>query len=191
MDSQERHTSEKAAYGFWLYLMSDCLLFAALFATYAVLRNNTAGGASAHELFKLPFVLQETMILLTSSFVCGLAMLAVQAQKKTQAITAFAATLVLGLTFLGMEINEFATLIREGHGPKQSAFLSSYFTLVGAHGLHIAVGSLWMIILLVRFWQKGFTPVTVRQFTLLSLFWHFLDIVWIFIFSMVYLLGAS
>lgn len=181
---------EKTLLGFWIYLMTDLLSFGILFATYAVLSNNTAGGPTAKELFSLPFVLIETLILLTSSFTVGLAMLAVGKQARNQVLVWFGITFLLGLAFLGMELFEFNKLIAEGASWKRSAFLSSFFTLVGTHGLHITVGLLWMAVSMVMIWKKGLTPFVNSKLTRLTLFWHFLDIVWIFIFTIVYLLGA-
>lgn len=176
--------------GFWIYIMTDCVLFATLFATFAVLRNSTFGGPSGAELFSLPFVLIETMLLLTSSFTCGIGLLAARQQNTKQVLAWFSATFLLGLSFLTMELTEFAHLSAEGHGWQASAFLSSFFTLVGTHGLHITIGLLWMLVLLAQVMRRGLGRHTVRRLTLLSLFWHFLDIVWIFIFSIVYLTGA-
>ena len=182
--------NDKAVFGFWVYLMTDCVLFATLFAVYAVLHTSTFGGLSSRQLFDLPSVLAETMILLTSSFTCGLAMLSLQHKQRNNVIGWLLVTLILGLSFLGMELNEFSRLIHEGNGPGRSAFLSAFFTLVGAHGFHILVGSLTIIALMVRTAKQGLTPPTIRRLLCLSLFWHFLDIVWIFIFSIVYLMGA-
>lgn len=177
--------------GFWIYIMTDCVVFGTLFATYIVLRNNTDGGVGASDIFDLPFVLTETLILLTSSFTCGLALIAAHKGNKKHALTFLFATALLGLSFLGMEIKEFSHLISEGHDWQGSAFLSSYFTLVGTHGLHITVGLLWMFIMMQQIYTRGLENNTLRRVSLLSLFWHFLDIVWIFIFSIVYLLGVS
>ena len=141
----KEHTEDKVVFGFWVYLMSDCVLFAGLFATYAVLQSATFGGPSIAELASLPFVLTETMILLTSSFTVGLALLAAHHRKKYLALVALGVTLLLGLSFLGMEVQEFSHLIAKGEGPSRSAFLSSFFTLVGTHGLHVFFGSLWML----------------------------------------------
>lgn len=181
----------KNIFGFWVYLMTDCILFGALFATYAVLHKNTFGGPSAKEIYDLPFVLKETLILLTSSFTCGLGMLAANSGKKKQMIAWFCATFLLGASFLGLELGEFSKLIQEGNGWKRSGFLSGYFTLVGTHGLHITVGLFWMVIFMVQAGRQGINLVTLRRITCLSLFWHFLDVVWIFIFTLVYLMGAS
>lgn len=189
--SNKHHdTDAKTIFGFWVYLMTDCLLFASLFATFAVLRNNTYGGPSGSELFSLPFVLTETMLLLTSSFVCGLAMLAIHRHDKFQAIILLTITFLLGFAFLGLELSEFSKLAAEGNSWQRSGFLSAFFTLVGTHGLHITVGLLWGISMMIQLVKRGFTNGVVRRLTLFSLFWHFLDIIWIFIFSIVYLLGV-
>jgi cytochrome o ubiquinol oxidase subunit 3 len=180
----------KTTFGFWVYLMTDCVLFASLFATYAVLRGNTFGGPSGHELFGLPLVLAETLILLTSSFTTGLAMLAARRGSKMDVLFWYGVTFLLGLLFLTLEISEFRHLAAEGNSWRRSGFLSAFFTLVGTHGLHIASGLLWMAVLLVKVVRGGLVPATIRKLTLLSLFWHFLDIIWIFIFTIVYLLGA-
>jgi cytochrome o ubiquinol oxidase subunit 3 len=183
-------SSAKTTFGFWVYLMTDCVLFASLFATYAVLHNNTFGGPNAHELFSLPFVLSETLILLISSFTCGLAILSLQRQARGQVLLWLGVTFLLGAAFLGMELHEFQHLVHEGNSWQRSGFLSAFFTLVGTHGLHIASGLLWISVIAAQVWRRGLTAATTRRLTLLSLFWHFLDIVWIFIFTLVYLLGA-
>jgi len=171
--------------------MTDCVLFAALFATFAVLRNNTFGGPSGRELFDMPFVLAETLILLTSSFTCGLAMLAAHRQNKRLVLALFGITFLLGIAFLTLELTEFTHLVHEGNSWQRSGFLSAFFTLVGTHGAHITAGLLWMLVLLPRVWKRGVTYMTMRRLTLLSLFWHFLDIIWIFIFTIVYLMGVT
>lgn len=185
---------DKTVLGFWFYLMTDCVLFASLFATYAVLHTNTNGGEGAKELFSMPFVLVETIILLTSSYTAGLAMLAAHkpglAAARKQVIFWFGITFLLGLAFLGMELSEFSKLVQEGNSWRESGFLSAFFTLVGTHGLHIASGLIWMAVLVVKLARSGMTPRLLKRLTLLSLFWHLLDIVWIFIFTIVYLLGA-
>jgi cytochrome o ubiquinol oxidase subunit III len=180
----------KSHLGFWIYLMTDCVLFATLFATFAVLRNNTSGGPSAGELFDLPFVLTETLILLTSSFTCGLALLAARAGSRRQVLVWLGVTFMLGAAFLGLELNEFSSLISEGNGPNRSAFLSSFFTLVGTHGLHISVGLLWMAVLAQKIARRGLGTIEMKRLLLLGVFWHFLDIIWIFIFTIVYLMGV-
>lgn len=181
---------EKKTLGLWIYLMTDCVLFAALFATFAVLSNATAGGPGGPELFDLPFALVETMLLLTSSFTIGMALLASTRRFKKQTFAWLFITFALGIVFLSMELYEFMLLIGEGHGPQQSAFLSAYFTLIATHGLHIAIGLLWMVVVIVRLWRHDFKKTDVHRLALLSLFWHFLDIIWIFIFSFVYLIGG-
>lgn len=182
--------SDRTLFGFWVYIMTDCVLFASLFAAFAVLHSNTNGGPDAFELFSLPFALTETLILLTSSFTCGLGLLAARRGAIRQVWVWFAITGLLGLSFLGMEIHEFGNLIHEGHSWQASGFLTAFFSLVGTHGLHISVGLLWIITMLLRIMRQGLTAGTTRQLQLLSLFWHFLDIVWIFIFTIVYLMGA-
>lgn len=182
-------TDDKTVFGFWVYLMTDCVLFAALFATYAVLRNNTFGGPAGHDIFRLPYVLTETLLLLTSSFTCGLAMLAAHRGDKSQVITWFSTTFLLGVAFLTMELSEFSSLIKDGNGYQRSGFLSSYFTLVGTHGLHITAGLIAILICIIMVMRRGLTPKTLRGLTCLSLFWHFLDVIWILIFSIVYLMG--
>jgi len=190
MHKEMDHHADTVRFGFWVYLMTDCVLFAAFFATYAVLRHNTFGGPSGHDLFDLPYVLGETALLLTSSFTCGLAMLAMHRQDKRQVMAWLGLTLVLGLSFLSMEVHEFRHLIYDGAGPQRSAFLSSYFSLVGLHGLHIAAGSLWLLVMLAHLATQSITPRLTRKLACFSLFWHFLDLVWIFIFTLVYLMGS-
>lgn len=193
MTSLETHLEEtysKTIFGFWSYLMTDCILFGTLFATFVVLHNNTYGGPSGKELFSLPFALTETLILLTSSFTCTLSKLAGLRNDKNKVIAWFGVTFLLGLAFITMELNEFSHLVQDGNSWQRSAFLSAFFTLVGTHGLHISLGLLWMIILLIPVFRHGLTPVSVKRLTCLRMFWHFLDIVWIFIFTIVYLMGV-
>ncbi|MDI1353250.1 MAG: cytochrome o ubiquinol oxidase subunit III [bacterium] len=177
-------------FGFWIYIMTDCLLFASLFAVYAVLHTHTFGGPHAKELFSLPFVFTETLLLLTSSFTYGLATLVRNSKFHGHVTRWMWVTFVLGLSFLLMEIYEFHNLYLEHHTWATSAFLSSYFTLVATHGLHITVGLIWMLALIIQIKFHGMNAVTKTKLTCLGLFWHFLDIVWIFIFSVVYLMGA-
>lgn len=189
----DHHTEEvdsKVVFGFWIYLMSDCILFAAIFATYAVLHNNTFGGPGGKELFNMPYVLVETFILLTSSFTYGLAMLAMHKNRKNQLVAWLIVTFLLGVSFIGMEFNEFHHLISEGNSWTRSGFLSGFFTLVGTHGLHVTCGLIWMLILIIQVLTKGINPKTMTKLTCLSLFWHFLDLVWIFVFTIVYLMGV-
>jgi len=181
---------DKSIFGFWVYIMTDCVLFATLFATFAVLHNNTFGGPTAAELFSMPFVLTETMLLLISSFTCGLAILALRARQKGLVIWWFVVTFLLGAGFLAMELYEFTHLVHDGESWRRSAFLSAFFTLVGTHGLHITMGLLWIGVMLFRITRDGITRANARRLAMLSLFWHFLDIVWIFIFTFVYLMGA-
>lgn len=187
----EKALFARTTIGFWLYLMTDCILFASLFATFAVLRNATAGGPSGVEIFELPLVLTETIILLTSSFTCGLALIALKQRNVRQLVLYLAVTYILGVAFLVIEISEFAKLVSEGHSWQQSAFLSAFFTLVGTHGLHIFVGLIWLVTLVIVLAKKGLTAKLTRQLTLFGLFWHFLDLIWIFIFTVVYLIGAA
>lgn len=189
-EAEAETADAKSLFGFWVYIMTDCVLFATLFATYAVLHNNTAGGASGKELFSLPFVLAETLILLTSSFTCGLGMLAAHRQDRRQVIIWFGITFLLGIAFLSLELSEFSKLVEEGNSWRASGFLSAFFTLVGTHGLHITTGLIWMIVLMAQILRRGLDRASIRQLTMLSLFWHFLDIVWIFIFTIVYLMGV-
>jgi len=181
--------SSTNVYGFWIYIMSDCVLFACLFATFAVLHSNTFGGPGAKELFSLPFVLWETLALLTSSFTCGLVMLALYKGYKKTALWCLFITFLLGLSFVAMELTEFHKLYMEGHDWSHSAFISSFFTLVGTHGLHVSFGLFWMIILAVQLVVYGINPATITKMRTFSLFWHFLDIVWVLLFTIVYLLG--
>ncbi len=176
--------------GFWIYLMSDCVLFAGLFATYAVLSPETYGAIGIESIVHIPFVLVETLLLLTSSFTMGLAVLAAQAHKRVATVLLLKLTLVLGLSFLGMEVYEFAKLIGEGYGPDRSAFLSSFFTLLGTHGLHVLMASIWMCVVIAHVWFRGLGEGTQTKLACLALFWHFLDIIWIFIFTFVYLFGT-
>jgi cytochrome o ubiquinol oxidase subunit 3 len=184
-------TASTVQLGFWIYLMSDCLLFSALFATYSVLHGHTAGGPTPKGLFDLPYVLTETMALLLSSFTCGLATLAASERRRGQTLGWFAATFALGLVFIGMEIHEFAGLVAIGAGPQRSAFLSSFFTLVATHGLHVTCGLIFMVIMMAQVMKKGFTDKTQQRLTCLGVFWHFLDIIWVGVFSIVYLFGVS
>ncbi len=178
-------------FGFWVYLMSDCVLFASLFVAYAVLHGSTAAGPTGRDLFSLPGVLAETLCLLTSSFTFGLASAALGRHRRGEVLSWLALTFVLGAAFIGLEASEFRRLILAGNGPQRSAFLSAFFTLVGTHGLHVSCGLLWMAVLAVQAVRKGLVgPVGVRLMSL-GLFWHFLDIIWICLFSFVYLLGVA
>jgi cytochrome o ubiquinol oxidase subunit 3 len=177
-------------FGFWLYLMSDLILFAAIFATFAVLRHNYAGGPAGKDLFHLPYVFGETMFLLFSSTACGLAMLAVHKGRQRLVLTGLAMTFLLGLGFISMEINEFYHLILDGNGPGRSGFLSAFFTLVGTHGTHVTFGLMWMAIMMGQVITKGLSTPVQSRLLRLSMFWHFLDIVWVGVFTVVYLMGV-
>lgn len=187
----EEAKSDKMIFGFWVYLMTDLLMFAALFAAYVVLHGNTFGGPPSDFLFNLNNALAETLILLTSSFTCGLALLAANRGSRGWATAWFAVTFALGTSFLTLELREFGRLAAIGQGPQANAFLSAFFTLVGTHGLHIAVGLLWLVVGVAAMWARGLTPSTVSKLSRFALFWHFLDIVWIFIFTVVYLMGVA
>lgn len=188
--SGEFHPPNSTMLGFWLYLMSDCLIFAVLFAVYAVLGRNYAAGPSGADLFDLQLVAVNTALLLFSSITYGFAMIGMQARRKAQVLVWLAITGLLGLGFLGIEIYEFHHLIHEGAGPGRSAFLSSFFTLVGTHGLHVTFGCIWLVTLMFQVNKHGLTAPNRRRLMCLSMFWHFLDVVWIGVFTFVYLMGS-
>ena len=185
-ESQESTTK----LGFWIYLMTDCVLFGSLFATYIVLRDNTYGGVSGKDIFDMPFVLAETLILLTSSFVCGLTMLAARQGHRRWVLAGLSGVALLGVSFLTLELIEFGKLMAEGDTWQTSAFLSAFFTLVGTHGAHIAIGLLWLIVIGWQVAHRGLTSGVRRRLGLFGMFWHFLDVIWIFIFTIVYLMGV-
>ena len=178
------------AFGFWLYLMSDLILFATLFATYVVLGRNYAGGPTGKDLFDLPHVFIETMVLLFSSASYGMAMLAMHGEKKDRVLTWLGVTFLLGVGFVLLEISEFHTMIIAGNGPDRSAFLSSFFTLVGTHGAHVSFGLIWIVVMVGQVIAKGLTTPVQSRLMRLGMFWHFLDIVWVGIFTIVYLMGV-
>ncbi|AHJ66287.1 Cytochrome c oxidase polypeptide III [Granulibacter bethesdensis CGDNIH4] len=182
----------KTVFGFWLYLMTDCILFSGLFAAFAVARSQFAGGPTGQEIFDLKDVAIETALLLFSSITYGFAMLQAHKHRLGGTLQWLGVTFLFGLGFLLMEVKEFSHLIAEGAGPDRSAFLSAFFTLVGTHGLHVTCGLLWMAVLVFQLGvlKKGLTPAYMSRLTCLSLFWHFLDIVWICVFSFVYLAGV-
>lgn len=182
--------SDKVLFGFWLYVLSDCLLFATLFATFAVLSQSFAGGVTPHELFELEFVAIETALLLFSSFTFGMAMLGANAKDMRRMMKWLIITLLLGLGFLGMELYEFYHFSHEHATPRASAYWSSFYALVGTHGLHVFSGIIWMLVLFYHFKRDGFTEKNGIRLACLSLFWHFLDIIWICVFSFVYLRGV-
>ncbi len=190
-DDHEHHdTGENTVFGFWVYLMSDCLIFASLFATYIVLAGGTNGGPGPKDLFDLTFVAWETTLLLVSSLTFGLGMIALHKHKVGQMYLWLGLTWLLGFGFMVMEVWEFNHLIHEGFGPDHSAFLSAFFALVGTHGLHVSAGLLWLLIIFIQIKQNGLTPTNKTRMACLSLFWHFLDLIWIGVFSVVYLKGA-
>ena len=178
-------------FGFYLYLLSDCILFATLFAAFAVLHRSVADGPDGHQLFNLRNAFIETACLLTSSLTCGLAMLACDRRDAGSAMGHLALTFVLGVVFLSLELTEFAHMLAEGAGPSRSAFLSAFFTLVSTHGLHVTAGLAWLVILFLQLRRKGFTEGVVRRLFCFSLFWHVIDVVWIAVFSFVYLIGSA
>ena len=177
-------------YGFWLFVLSDMVLFSALFATYASLVHATDGGPVTNQLFDRTLVAIETLALLLSSFVCGLAIIAAKRRHMAWTQIWLFFTGLLGLVFLGIELHEFATMIGEGAGPQRSAFLSSFFTLVGCHGAHVTAGLMWIGTMMAQVWAKGFRPHILRRLLCLSIFWHALDIIWVAIFTIVYLIGT-
>jgi len=183
------HGSENKLFGFWIYLMSDLIIFAVLFATFAVVSQNFAGGPGPKQLFEVPYLFVETLFLLVSSVTYGLAIVVMQSGNRNPVFALLAITFVLGLGFVVMEVLEFQHLILESFGPDRSAFLSGFFTLVGTHGLHVSCGLLWMIVMMVQVLRKGLTAGVRSRLERLSLFWHFLDIVWVGVFTFVYLIG--
>lgn len=188
-DPHQDHFS-KTYIGFWLYLMTDCIIFASLFITYAVLHYNTFGGPSGKDLFDLRIAFGETFVLLISSVSCGLAVISAVKHNTRRCIKFLAFTVLLGLSFLSMEFWEFHHLVKAGHSWRVSAFLSSFFALVGTHGLHITFGLIWATVMIVQLSRFGLTVDTFRRLVLFSMFWHFLDLIWIFIFTFVYLMGV-
>jgi cytochrome o ubiquinol oxidase subunit 3 len=187
---EEHHPENGTMLGFWMYLMSDCLLFAMLFAAYGVLGRNYAAGPSGADLFDLKLVAVNTAFLLFSSITYGFAMLAMYSKKLGKTLFWLAITGIFGLAFLSLEIYEFIHLIHEGAGPQRSAFLTSFFALVGTHGLHVTFGTIWLVTLMFQLKKRGLIPENKRRMNCLSLFWHFLDVVWIGVFTFVYLMGV-
>ena len=177
-------------YGFWIFILSDMVMFSAFFAAYAVLADATAGGPDGRQLFDLTNVGWETACLLISSFACGMASLAAASRNALWFHIAMAVTFVLGAAFLGLELKEFAGFVAQGDGPQRSAFLSAFFTLVGCHGLHVGIGLLWLVVMMAQVWAKGFRASIVRRLLCFSLFWHALDIIWVAVFTIVYLMGG-
>ncbi|MGG7519361.1 cytochrome o ubiquinol oxidase subunit III [Allorhizobium undicola] len=188
--TEEHHPESSTNLGFWLYLMSDCLIFAMLFATYAVVGRNYAAGPSPADLFDLNLVAINTAMLLFSSITYGFAMLAMEKNNKSGTLGWLAVTGIFGAIFIALELYEFIHLIHEGAGPQRSAFLSAFFTLVGTHGLHVTFGIIWLVTLMTQVARHGLIEANRRRLMCLSMFWHFLDVIWIGVFSYVYLLGV-
>ncbi len=178
-------------YGFWIFILSDIIMFSAFFATYAVLRDATAGGPTGSQIFDLPNTAIETACLLLSSFTCGMASLAADARHRAAFYGSMALTGALGAVFLGLELREFSNLVADGAGPSRSAFLSSFFTLVGCHGLHVFCGLLWLLTMMAQVFTKGFRADIMRRIMCFALFWHALDIIWVALFTVVYLMGVA
>ena len=189
LEAEHHHQMELKTYGFWIYLMSDLVIFSLLFATFIVLGKNAAGGESIGKLFELPYLFTETMLLLFSSFSFGMAMISMQNDNKKGVLAGLILTALLGLGFVGMEVTEFAKLIAEGNGPDRSGALSSFFTLVGTHGLHVSFGILWLTVMITQIAKRGLSFHARSRMMTLSLFWHFLDVIWVGVFTVVYLLG--
>ena len=179
------------AYGFWIFLLSDIVMFAALFATYAVLVHATAGGPTGAQLFNQVSVAVETACLLASSYTCGLMSLAVVSRRRAATYLGALVTFVFGAAFLGLEIREFANMVAQGATPQRSAFLSAFFALVGCHGLHVTAGLIWLTVMMVQVAVKGFRANVQRRLACFSLFWHALDIIWVGLFTVVYLMGVA
>ncbi len=194
LEDQRAHDESRriiTGYGFWIFLISDIILFAAFFATYAVLTDSTAGGPDGRALFELRNVAIETGCLLTSSLTCGLASIGARFRRSDLFQGAMAMTFVLGAAFVALEVHEFARLVHAGNGPTRSAFLSAFFALIGCHGLHVSAGLLWLLTMMAQVRAKGYRPEILRRILCFSLFWHTLDIVWIGLFSLVYLVGVD
>ena len=191
LDTEGRHHPQNGTLlGFWIYLLSDLMVFACLFATFGVLGRSFAAGPSGADLFDLKLIAVNTAVLLLSSITYGFAMIAMQNRQKNGVIGWLAVTGVLGLAFLGIEVYEFHHLIHLGAGPQRSAFLSSFFALVGTHGLHVLFGVIWLVTLCIQVRKHGLTRANTRRVACLSMFWHFLDVVWIGVFTFVYLMGS-
>ncbi|HEX7650296.1 MAG TPA: cytochrome o ubiquinol oxidase subunit III [Noviherbaspirillum sp.] len=190
LDEHDHEAGGSTMLGFWIYLMSDCLVFAMLFACFGVFGTSYAGGPKPSEIFELPLVALNTTMLLLSSITYGFAVLAMDANRKPAMLAWLAITGLFGLAFVGIELTEFAKLIAEGATPERSAFLSSFFTLVSTHGLHVSVGIIWLVTLMVQVGRHGLTNANRRRIFCLSMFWHFLDVIWIGVFTFVYLLGV-
>lgn len=180
----------KTTFGFWLYLLSDCMLFGTMFAAYLVLKDGTFGGPGTQELFNLEFTTMQTLFLLCSAFTAGIAGVLAHRKNRGATIALFMVTFVLGLAFLGMQLDEFMRFSASGNSWVKSAFLSMYFTLIGTHALHMVFALIWVIVLIIPVFWQGLTPLNIKRLTCLRMFWQFLNIVWVFIFSVVYVLGV-
>ena len=194
LTEESHHTASKrivVAYGFWIFLISDIILFAAFFATYAVLTDSTAGGPAGRDLFSMRTVAIETACLLVSTVFCGLASIGANVRNRKLFYGGMAVTFLLGAAFLAIELHEFADMIEKGTGPQRSAFLSAFFTLIGCHGLHVSAGLLWLLTMMAQVWAKGFRDDILRRILCFALFWHTLDIIWVALFSLVYLAGLA
>ncbi len=193
-EAHELHPHDKrviVGYGFWVFLISDIIMFAAFFATYAVLTDSTAGGPAGRELFELPKVAIETACLLLSSFTCGVAVIGAHARNSKMYYWAMLATFLFGAGFLYIELHEFAGMIEHGAGPSRSGFLSAFFALIGCHGFHVTAGMMWLLTMMAQVYAKGYRHDIMRRLLCFSLFWHTLDIVWVGLFSLVYLVGVA
>jgi cytochrome o ubiquinol oxidase subunit 3 len=193
LDASEAGPASKriiAGFGFWIFLLSDIVMFSALFASYAVLAKASAGGPTGAQLFDLRNAAMETAFLLLSSYSCGLMSLAINSRHQLGTFFGAVVTLLLGTAFLNLELREFQDMIAVGATPQRSAFLSAFFTLVGCHGLHVAIGLVWLVLMMVQLSLRGFQQVVVRRLACFSLFWHALDIIWVLIFTIVYLMGV-
>ena len=189
-DGGPSETRIVVSYGFWLFILSDIVLFSALFAAYAVLSGRTAGGPTGKQLFDLPHVAIETACLLLSSFTCGIMSFMAEQKRPLPTYIAAAVTFALGATFLGLEIEEFVDMATHGAGPDRSAFLSSFYTLVGMHGVHVTGGLMWLVMMMAQVATRGFRPSTLWRLNCFGLFWHALDIIWVALFTIVYLMGV-
>jgi cytochrome o ubiquinol oxidase subunit 3 len=191
--AEREHASKRiiSGYGFWIFLLSDFIMFSGFFASYAVLSGNTDGGPTGHDLFDLTNVGIETACLLASSFTCGIASIGAYRKNNLWFYGGMALTCVLGLGFLGLEVHEFVGMVASGAGPQRSAFLSAFFTLVGCHGLHVTLGLMWLLTMMAQVFAKGYRDDIMRRLLCFSLFWHALDIIWIAVFTVVYLMGAA
>jgi cytochrome o ubiquinol oxidase subunit 3 len=191
--AERGHASKRiiSGYGFWIFLLSDFIMFAAFFAAYAVLSDSTDGGPTGRDLFDLTNVAVETACLLASSFTCGIATIGAYRQSNLWYYGGMAATCLLGLAFLGLEVHEFVGMVADGAGPQRSAFLSAFFTLVGCHGLHVSLGILWLLTMMAQVFAKGYREDIMRRVLCFSLFWHALDIIWVAVFTVVYLMGVA